>query len=174
MADNNPFSELVKHNAPDSEIVSMLEIFCGSVEVGHDEAGNAIYEYADQLQVFAYVMSLFVYCCEHDRTQAINWLLTKYAPLQVSYDGNFIFHNAYRKANWILVEKLVAHASFVPDIQILTLLVRDGRMADLKICAQSVNLPAAFMAARDKLLTAAANNNRNELISIINDLQLKC
>lgn len=136
----HPLIEMINRHHSESEMINMLETYCGTKLVGVDEFGNNIYEYVDQLSFFGPVMEVFAHCSGYGKKSVLIWLLEKYVPLDVSYDNNFCYFESLRYSHYTVTEMIVNHESFHPSLEVLENLLSRNKYELFNKCMSSPHL----------------------------------
>ena len=154
----HPFIEMINRGCSEAEMINTLQAFCGRVEVGQDQLGRPIYEAVDQIEFIAPVLHVFSYCANNGKKSVVQWLVTNYIPLQVSYENNFCFFECLQWKHLDIAEMIVNHESFEPTMQVLENLLSRDKFANFRTCMNSPRLCCDFRTYRFTFMHYIDNN----------------
>lgn len=163
----HPFITMIDEKRSESEMIDMLQCFCGRIEVGRDSMGRPIYEIVDQLEFIAPVLEVFSYCANNGKKAVVQWLANNFVPLQVSYDNNFCYFECLKYNHNEIADIIVHHESFNPTIQVLENLINRNKYGQFKHCMTSAYLTGDLRTYRFTFMHYIETNQYENVKSLL-------
>ncbi|CAH6421073.1 Hypothetical protein MVR_LOCUS261 [uncultured virus] len=169
----HPLIEMVNKGVSEADMICMLESFCGRQQVGTRPDGQPIYEVVDQTDYIGPVLQVFSYCSTNSKGQVVEWLLSNFVPLQVSYDNNFCFFQCLQYSSRasdgsLMADLLVRHESFFPSLQVLENLMSRSRTDLVKVCMSSPYLRGDLSTYRFTIAAYVDANQPDKISTLLN------
>ncbi len=114
----HPLIDMLYKSYSQSEMIGMLEAFCGVSTDGYNDAGQEMFDSVDQTEFIAPVLQVFSHCANNGKTNVVEWILKNFVPLQVSYDNNYIFFECIKWKHYHVAKMILNHESFNPTPQV--------------------------------------------------------
>lgn len=136
----HPLIEMLNNSYPENKMIEILQSFCGCNSTETDQNGNMIYETVDQTEFTAPILQVFAHCVGYGKKSVIDWIVSNFVPLQVSYDNNYCYYESIKWKHHEIADIIINHESFDPSIEILESFLVNGEYAHFKKCMQNPNL----------------------------------
>lgn len=167
----HPFIEMVNRNCSEAEMINTLQAYCGRIEVGTDSNGNPIYETVDQTEFIAPILQVFSYCANNGKKSVVQWLLTNFVPLQVSYENNFCYFECLRWNHYEIADMLASHESFIPSMEVLENMLSSSKYAQFRKCMTSPYLRDDLFTYRFTFMHYIDNNQYSNVQSLLTKIK---
>jgi hypothetical protein len=162
---------MISKNSSEAEVINTLQAFCGRTQVGTDQLGRPIYETVDQTEFIAPVLQIFSYCANNGKKAVVQWLVTEFVPLQVSYDNNYCFFECLKWSHNDIAEMIVNHESFEPTMQVLENLLSRSKYANFRTCMNSPRLSGEIRTYRFTFMRYIDNNQFSNVCELLRKIR---
>lgn len=169
----HPFIEIINRGASEAEIINLLQAFCGKTEVGPDDQGNPTFEFVDQTEFIAPMLQLFSHCANNGKKTAVQWIITNFVPLCVSYDNNYCYFECLRWKHYEILDMIIGHESFDPTKQVLENILSRNKYDNFRTCMDSPRLSGLYRTYKFTFIHYITNSEFAKVIDLFNLINQK-